>query len=128
MNRRSFLRMAAAVPAVAAASQLAPFASPARAQQKEFAPRPGTWRTFEITTRVEVLEPAGVNRVWVPLPSVKCEYQRPLGDQWTGNAKVMKTATEPHYGATMLYAEFASGEAAPVTARSIGRSRAARTK
>ena len=114
MDRRSFLRMAAAVPAVAATSQLPPFALPARAQQKEFAPRPGTWRTFEITTRVELLEPAGGSRVWVPLPSVKSEYQRPLGDQWTGNAKVMKTATEPHYGATMLYAEFASGEAAPV--------------
>ena len=54
MNRRSFLRMAAAVPAVAATSQLPPFALPARAQQKEFAPRPGTWRTFEITTPRQV--------------------------------------------------------------------------
>ena len=70
MNRRSFLRVAAAAPVVAATSHLHLLASPARAQQKEFAPRLGTWRTFEITTRVEVLEPAGVSRVWLPLPAV----------------------------------------------------------
>jgi len=114
MDRRSFLKLAAAVPAVASTSRLPTFVSPAGAQQKEFAPRSGAWRTFEITTRVEVLEPAGVSRVWVPLPSVKSDYQRPLGDQWSGNAKVMKTASDPLYGATMLYAEFASGEGAPV--------------
>jgi hypothetical protein len=28
----------------------------ARAQQKDFSPRPGTWRTFETTARVEVLK------------------------------------------------------------------------
>jgi len=114
MNRRTFLRAAAALPAVAAASQVTGLALPARAQQKEFTPRPGAWRTFEITTRVEVLEPTGVIRAWLPVPSVKSDYQKPLGDQWSGNAKVMKTATGGPYGAGMLYAEFASGESAPV--------------
>jgi len=114
MNRRAFLRAAAAVPAVAAASQVTGLTSVARAQQKEFTPRPGTWRTFEITTRVEVLEPTGVSRVWLPIPSVKSEYQKPLGDQWSGNAKIMKAVTDASYGAGMLYAEFASGETAPV--------------
>ena len=60
MNRRMFLKVSAAVPAVVAASQLPGLASMARAQQKEFTPRPGSWRTFEITTRVEVLQPSGV--------------------------------------------------------------------
>ena len=114
MNRRTFLKAAAALPAAAAASQLPGFVSRARAQQKEFALRPGTWRTFEITTRVEVLEPSGVARVWLPVPSVKSEYQKPLGDQWSGSAKVMKTVTDGVYGAGMLYAEFATGETAPV--------------
>ena len=113
MNRRTFLKVAA-LPAVVAASQATSPASIARAQQKEFTPRPGTWRTFEITTRVEVLEPAGVSRAWLPIPSVKSEYQKPLGDQWSGNAKVMKAATDGSYGAGMLYAEFAGGETAPV--------------
>lgn len=110
MDRRTFLKAAAVLPA---ASHLTLLGSPARAQQKEFTPRPGAWRTFEITTRVEVLEAAGVVRAWLPLPSVKSEYQKPLGDEWTGNAKVMKQVTEATYGAGMLYAEFAGGESAP---------------
>jgi transglutaminase-like putative cysteine protease len=113
MNRRTFLRVAG-LPAVVAASQATGRPSVARAQQKEFTPRPGTWRTFEITTRVEVLEPTGVSRAWLPIPSVKSEYQKALGDQWSGNAKVLKAATDGSYGAGMLYAEFASGELAPV--------------
>ena len=114
MNRRRFLQTAASLSAAAVTSRVASFAAPAHAQHKEFAPRPGTWRTFEITTRVEILEPAGVNRAWLPVPSVKSDYQKPLGDQWTGNANVMKVVSDGPYGAKMLYAEFASGEAAPV--------------
>src|SRR5262245_62432541 len=111
MDRRTFLKGAIAVPTVA---QLTGIASPARGQQKEFTPRPGTWRTFEITTRIEVLEPTGTVRAWLPMPSVKSEYQKLLGDQWSGNAKVMKPLTDGIYGAGILYAEFASGETAPV--------------
>ena len=111
MDRRTFLKGAIAVPA---AVQLTGFASLARGQQKEFTPRPATWRTFEITTRIEVLEPAGTVRAWLPMPSVKSEYQKLLGDQWSGNAKVMKPLTDGIYGAGMLYAEFAPDERAPV--------------
>jgi transglutaminase-like putative cysteine protease len=114
MDRRTFLRGAASLPAIAAASRVTGFSTPGWAQPKEFAPRPGNWRTFEITTRVEILEPAGVNRAWLPIPSVKSEYQKPLGDQWSGNAKTMKTVSDGVYDASMLYAEFAPGEAAPV--------------
>jgi transglutaminase-like putative cysteine protease len=114
MNRRTFLRGAASLSAVAAASRVTNFVPPARAQHKEFMPRPGTWRTFEITTRVEILEPAGVSRAWLPIPSIKSDFQKPLGDQWSGNAKVMKTVSDGLYGAHMLYAEFSAGESAPV--------------
>jgi transglutaminase-like putative cysteine protease len=112
MNRRTFLRAAASLSTAAATSH--GFVSPARAQHKEFAPRPGTWRTFEITTRVEVLEPTGVIRAWLPIPSVTSDFQKPLGDQWTGNAKVLKSVADNPYGATLVYAKFAAGEAAPV--------------
>ena len=88
MNRRMFLKVSATVPAAVAASQLPGLASMARAQQKEFTPRPGTWRTFEITTRVEVLQPSGVARVWLPAPSVVADYQQPIENNWAGNAKV----------------------------------------
>ena len=110
MNRRTFLRTTAALSAGAAATRVLSVVPPAHAQQKEFSPRPGTWRTFEMTTRVEILEPAGVMRAWLPIPSVKADYQKPLGDQWSGNAKVMKAVTDNVYGASMLYAEFAAGE------------------
>ena len=45
MNRRMFLKVSAA--AAVATAQVPGLASVARAQQKEFTPRPGTWRTFE---------------------------------------------------------------------------------
>ena len=114
MNRRSFLRHAASLSAFAAASRTAGLALRAGAQQKEFVPRPGSWRTFDVTTRVEILEPAGVTRAWLPIPSMKSDFQKPISDQWTGNARVMKSVADNPYAANMLYAEFAAGEAAPV--------------
>ena len=63
MHRRAFLKMSAALPALATASHLPGLASIARAQPKEFDPRPGAWRTFEVTTRVEVLNARGLTRV-----------------------------------------------------------------
>jgi len=62
MDRRKFLITGAALPLVAGLPRLA------SAQQLPFDPQPGTWRTFEITTRVEVLKPAGTTRVWLPVP------------------------------------------------------------
>ena len=42
------------------------------------------------------------------------DYQQSIENNWAGNAKVMRIATEPKYGAVMLYAEFAEGETAPM--------------
>ena len=107
MERRSLLKMIAATPVTLALS-------PAWAQQKEFNPRPGAWRTFELTTRAEVLNPSGVTRVWLPIPSVDSDYQKSVSNQWTRIARVMQAVTDGKYGAGMLYAEFADGEKAPV--------------
>jgi transglutaminase-like putative cysteine protease len=114
MKRRTFLRATAALPVTAAASRLSGRLPAAWAQPRPFNPRPGRWRTFEVATRAEVLKPAGVTRVWVPLPSVDAEYQKPQGNQWSGNARVTQVLVDPRYGATMLYAEFADGEPRPV--------------
>jgi transglutaminase-like putative cysteine protease len=115
MDRRTFLRTSTLLPVAAAASRL-PGGSPAGAQQKPFEPRPGLWRTFELTTRVEVLKAGGVTRIWLPVPSVNSEYQRTLDNQWkwSGHAKGVKTLTDDRYHTTLLYAEFAEGEAAPM--------------
>lgn len=114
MNRRSFLRTTTAVSGLAALSGLPGVASVARAQQKVFDPRPGTWRTYELTTRVEVLEPKGMTQVWVPVPALDAEYQQAGETRWSGNARTVERLTEPTYGAAMVYAEFADGEKAPV--------------
>jgi transglutaminase-like putative cysteine protease len=113
MNRRAFLKTAAVVPVMAGVGRLAGVA-PAWGQQKDFDPRPGRWRGFEVTTRAEVLKASGVTRVWLPLPSVTTDYQRVEGNAWSGNARVAQVLTEPKYRAAMLYAEFDAAEAAPV--------------
>jgi transglutaminase-like putative cysteine protease len=116
MDRRKFLKLSAALPAVSALSHLPGVVSIARAQQKDFNPRPGMWHAYEITTRVEVLKPMGVTRVWVPVPVVESEYQKLQGNKWSGNAKVMEPATDPQYGAGMVYAEWPATEQAPALA------------
>ncbi|EHR71667.1 transglutaminase-like enzyme, predicted cysteine protease [Burkholderiales bacterium JOSHI_001] len=85
-----------------------------RAQERSFAPQPGAWREFEMTTRVEVKNPTGASRVWVPLPSVNTDYQQSLDNSFGGNASSTKLVGDQHYGARMLMAEFAAGTASPV--------------
>lgn len=61
-NRRHFLQLAAASSVVAS-----PFA--AFAQERRFAPQPGGWRTFDVTTRVDMNLSQGATRLWLPVPS-----------------------------------------------------------
>src|SRR5690349_10094318 len=99
VHRRSFLQVSAAAAAVNALPRVA------FAQQLPFDPRPGGWRTFQITTRVEILKPEGASRAWIPLPSVESDYQKLIGNSWSGNAAVTKAA-DPKYGAGMAIAEW----------------------
>ncbi len=114
MDRRTFLKLAAVMPAASALSGLPGFVAVARAQPQEFAPRPGGWRTWEVTTRVEIGSPAGVTRIWAPVPVVEGEYQTVLWSRWSGNARVAERVEDPRYRAGMVYAEFPEGEKAPV--------------
>ena len=106
MKRRSFLQAAAATPLALAVPR-------AFAQQTTFAPMSGDWKSYEILTRVEVLKPAGVSRVWIPLPSIDGPYQQTGANTWTGNASSAKIMSDGKYGATMMAAEWAPGEASP---------------
>jgi transglutaminase-like putative cysteine protease len=89
--------------------------------------QPG-WRTFEVTTRAEISRPEGVSRAWLPLPlATATEWQRTLGNTWTGNAKRMEEVRVGKYGVSMLYAEWAAGTEAPfveLKSRSSTRDRA----
>jgi transglutaminase-like putative cysteine protease len=107
MQRRDFLQSVGAITAATLAPGLA------RAQHLPFDPQPGTWRTFEVTTRVEVLKPAGVTRVWLPAPSVNDAGQKVIDNAWTGNARIAQMLRDGKYGAGMLYAEWPAAEARP---------------
>jgi transglutaminase-like putative cysteine protease len=73
------------------------------------------WRSYEVTTRVEILKPQGVSRVWLPLPLMEdTAWQRSHGNQWSGNAAAARIMPDGKYGATMLYAEWSAGTQAPV--------------
>jgi transglutaminase-like putative cysteine protease len=71
MKRRDFLRSTAAFSAsLAFAKSGRLFASDATADH---------WRTFEVTTRVEVLKPAGTTRIWLPAPLISATpFQKTL--------------------------------------------------
>lgn len=103
LTRRDLMAM------LASASPLAVWA-----QERRFAPQPGAWRTFEMTTRVEVTGAQGATRVWLPIPSVDTEYQRSQDSSWSGNASTTRVVSDSKYGAKMLFGEFAAGTAAPV--------------
>jgi transglutaminase-like putative cysteine protease len=107
MHRRSFLQ------AGAAASLLGSFPRFAAAQQTHYDPRPAGWRTFEITTRVEILKPTGVSRVWVPVPSVESDYQKVMGNTWSGNGSA-RILSDGKYGAAMVVSEWSESQKAPV--------------
>ena len=98
-TRRHFL-------AASSAATLPTLPLAAFAQERSFSPQPGQWRTFEFTTRVEVQNPKGVTRVWLPIPSVNTGYQQSLESNWSGNASRARMTADEKYGARMLLAEF----------------------
>src|SRR5713226_1602067 len=111
MDRRTFLKTSAGASAGIVMSGLA---QPMRSMA---APAAGgnTWRTFEVTTRVEIIKPSGVTRGWVPMPLLPdTDYHKNLDQSWTGNAASMRVYRDDKYGAGIFYAEWPATEAAPV--------------
>ena len=115
MNRRTFLQSSVAT----AVLQSLPWQA-ARAQSG--------WRSFEITTRVEIRDAFGVARAWVPLPlEGDTDWQKAIGDSWTGNARTARIVHDGKYGLGLLYAEWGDKEMNPaveVTSRFMTRDRA----
>ena len=65
------------------------------------------WRTFEVTTRVEISRPQGVSRAWLPVPlATATGWQRALGNTWDGNAAKAELRSVGRYGVSMLCAEW----------------------
>ena len=108
MRRREFLQ-AGTMLAAGAVLPRGAFAS------VPFAPKPDVWRTFQITTRVELAKSPAKAQAWLPLPAVnEPAWMKPLGNEWNTNAKSAVQKQDPQYGAQMLHVEWGDGEPAPV--------------
>ncbi len=108
--RRRFLKSAAAASAVAAVPGLT--LAQAADAERQFAPQAGTWRTFDVTTRIDIAAPQGATRVWLPVPSVNSGWQQSVDSSFTSNGTA-SIVSDGRYGARILYAEFAADVAKP---------------
>ncbi|MDB5966107.1 MAG: transglutaminase domain protein, partial [Polaromonas sp.] len=110
--RRTFLKNSAAA-AVAAALPTLNFAqAPAAPARGHFAPQSGAWRTFDVTTRVDIAKADGVTKVWLPIPSVNSDYQHSLENSFSSNGEA-KLMQDGQSGSKMLYVEFPASQAKP---------------
>ncbi|MCC6534834.1 MAG: transglutaminase family protein [Burkholderiales bacterium] len=110
MKRRDFIKLGTTLPVATAFGALPDLAWP---QQKRFAPRPGQWRAYEVTTQVEILKPAGVTKVWLPVPAINSDYQRSLDNKWSAPGGQARLVEDGKYGAKILAIEFPAGVAKP---------------
>ena len=98
MDRRAFIKTSVALPAAVAASGLPRFASASAA---------GPWRVFEVTTTAEILMPAGVTRVWLPVPlTADTPYQKSLGNSWSAEGGNISFSQHVKYSMGIVHAEF----------------------
>lgn len=105
MGHAAAIGMAAALPAVAARAQSA-------SSTPHFAPQSGDWRTFDVTTRVDLPATTSPTRAWVPLPSVQTGWQVPLNNAFTSNGTARLVA-DGAQGVRMVVVEFPAGVAQP---------------
>ena len=102
MNRRDFLRSAGVISAGMA------FPGAARL----FAQDPATagWRTFELTTRVEILKPSGITRVWLPAGLItETPFQRTLSNSYYAEGGVSRMTGSKADALGIVVAEFPDG-------------------
>ncbi len=103
MDRRDFIRAAGAASATVA---LPATVSTAFAQS---APAAG-WKTYEVTTRVEVLKPVGMTRIWLPTPLTEdTAYHRTISNSWQAEGGKAAQSVDSKYGAGTVWAEFEPG-------------------
>jgi len=106
MHRRDFLRVTGLASTGLAISSFAPsaFAQALRQAQDGASDK---WRTFEVTTRVEVLKPDGVTRVWLPTPlTADTSYLKALGNTYDAQGGTTAIMTDAKSGAGIVWAEW----------------------
>jgi transglutaminase-like putative cysteine protease len=111
MNRRDFLRSTSIVSAALA------FPETGRLFAEETSP--SGWRTFEVTTRVEVLKPVGATRIWLPAPLTgTTPFQRTLTNKYTAEGGAAKLIGSNADALGIVAAKFPAGVKPTLTLRS----------
>jgi transglutaminase-like putative cysteine protease len=111
MNRRDFLRSATIVSAGLA------FPETARLFAEEALS--SGWRTFEVTTHVEILRPSGATRIWLPLPlTTATPFQRTLANQFTAEGSAARLVKSKADSLGIITAEFPAGVKPNLTLKS----------
>jgi len=101
VNRRNFLRTAGLAPAV--------FAFPSLERLYSEDTKSDGWRTFEVTTFVEVLKPSGPTRIWVPAALiVGTPYQRTMANTFKCEGGAARMVESKPNGLGIITAEFPS--------------------
>ncbi|HMN70894.1 MAG TPA: transglutaminase-like domain-containing protein [Rhodoblastus sp.] len=106
MDRRALLASGLA----AGAAALMP-----RGAQAEgaFAPTPGAWRRFAVTTRLDIAKPEGATQAWLPLASVQeRDWFRAEGADWRTNGKAT-VFRDGRHAPGILRVEWQTGEKTP---------------
>jgi transglutaminase-like putative cysteine protease len=102
MNRRDFLRSASIV----SASVVFPKTGKLFAKRADTA----TWRTFEITTRAEILKPSGPTRIWLPAALINTTpFQKTLANNFTADGGTTKLVEGGPDSLGVVVAEFPGG-------------------
>jgi transglutaminase-like putative cysteine protease len=102
MNRREFLRSAGIVSAGLAFSDAT--------QMFALDAEPHGWRTFEVTTRIEVLHPSGLTRIWLPAALIGyTPFQRTLSNEFSAIGGSAELVTSKADSLGIVAAQFPSG-------------------
>src|SRR5689334_9567218 len=108
ISRRQLLQFAGATCASAALP-----AVHAEEPARHFEPKPDGWRSFEVSTTVQLRAGNEPATVWLPIAALDTPWQRTLGSSWSGNASSMRVVADGDTGARILVARFESTVAEP---------------
>lgn len=104
MKRRDFLRHTGTMCAGLAFSKAIPLFADV--------PKPAAWRTFEVTTRVEVLKLAGPTHIWLPAALIRdTPFQKTLANKFSaegGTAKLTESKPDSLGIVSATYPEHAT--------------------
>ena len=72
------------------------------------------WRTFDVTTHVELPPSTNPVRLWLPLAYAgQPDCQRVIQQRWKGNAKTLRAIRDDRTRTGILFAEWLEGDARP---------------